>query len=317
MRKLVTLFCFVLFLNSCDDGDLQVEHIDFSEVTAAKCPTKDVIYKVKGNEMLFIELPATTFEHDETPENTPKVVAITGTVKVKYRQYSDVVTGDNICPSVPDASPNLIEEWNALSGTIQITTTAIKQVNEVTGATKISGYRHYIVFKNITFDKPSGTQTYETYVFGNYNINITPIAFGFNEDAEKSTCSNTINNFNTSELFQLNSLDYASLFDNTITSTPRTVLIDDTNSLKYFLYDGVVTDTYLCSNPLPTAPILKETWTAEAGVAGTSGIIEVSTTTYGLGYKHTIVLKKVTMRKGNSTFYLGDEYLYGSFIVNQ
>jgi hypothetical protein len=46
-------------------------------------------------------------------------------------------------------------------------TTAVKTLNETDNSTRISGYNHNIVFKNITFAKSNG-QVYETFPFGDY-----------------------------------------------------------------------------------------------------------------------------------------------------
>lgn len=327
MKRLLALFLLGFVINACDDGDLEVENIDFTEVTASKCTSKDVVYKIKDSEMLLIEIPAETFANDQTPEGTPISVAIseTGTfpVRVKYRQYNGNISADNICPTIPDANPSLQEEWNAIAGTIQITTTAIKSTNQTTGATRITGYRHYIVFKNITFEKPNGVQTYETYVFGNYNKNLTSaetLPLNFGENALKSSCDNRIFNINISELLTLDTANYATLFENTVTTTPRTALINTSNTLSYRLYNGAVNDAFLCSTSPPDFPAVTQEWNAVAGVENVSGIIEVTTNTDGLGgvgFRHIVRLKKVTLKKGNSDFYLGDDYLLGSFIVAQ
>ena len=320
MKRLLALFLLGFVINACDDGDLEVENIDFTEVTATKCSSKDVVYKIKDSEMLLIEIPAETFANDQTAEGTPISIPITGTVKVKYRQYNGNISADNICPTIPDANPSLQEEWNAIAGTIQITTTAIKSTNQTTGATRITGYRHYIVFKNITFEKPNGVQTYETYVFGNYNTTATQLPLGFSENAQKSSCDNRVFNISGSELLTLNTANYATLFENTVTTTPRTALINTSNTLSYKLYNGAVNDAFLCSTSPPDFPAVTQEWTAVAGVENVSGIIEVTTNTDGLGgvgFRHIVRLKKVTLKKGNSDFYLGDDYLLGSFIVAQ
>jgi hypothetical protein len=55
--------------------------------------------------------------------------------------------------------------------------------------------------------------------------------------------------------------------------------------------------------------------TAVSGVTAVVGI-EVTTTTNGpTAFKHTIVLKKVTLKSGNSTFLLGDNYVYGDLLT--
>jgi hypothetical protein len=315
MNRLLGIFTALLLITACDDGDLTVDNIDFSEVAAQKCTTKDVIYKVKDSEMLILAIPASTFINDETLENEPIEVSLSSTIQVIYRQYNGTAGQENICPTVPAAIPNLLEEWTATAGTVQITTTAVKTVNTTTGITQITGYKHFIVFKNITFQKPNGTQVYETYIFGNYTTSVSPLAFGFDEEAEKSTCDNRIFNFSGSESFVLDLADYSTLLQNEVTTTPRTALISSTNKVTYRLFSGTVNNAYFCATTTPTSPILSQEWTANNGVANVSGIIEVSTTTFGIGFQHTIRLKKVTMTRGNTNFYLGDDYLYGSVIT--
>jgi hypothetical protein len=317
MKRFLGILLFAFVLNACDDGDLQVENIDFEEITANRCSSKDVIYKIKDSEMLLMEIPIeTSFLNEQTPENSPITLPISSTVKVKYRQYNGSISADNICPTIPDANPSLQEEWNAVAGTIQITTTTIKSTNETTGLTKITGYRHYIVFKNITFEKPTGVQTYETYVFGNYNTTAATLPLGFDNEAQKSSCDNRVFNISGSELLMFDTENYSTLFENSVTTTPRITLINSSNKLSYKLYNNVVTDTYLCSSPTPTAPTLLQEWNAVDGVENVSGIIEVTTSTYGTGFQHTVRLKNVTLKKGNNDFTLGSDYLFGSFIVN-
>lgn len=317
MKRILSIVALVFLINACDDGNLQVDNIHFEDVVANKCTEKDVIYKIKDSEILFIEIPATTFVNDNTPEGVPISIPISSTVKVTYRQYNDIVTLGNICPTVPSATPNVIEEWTATSGTIQITSTAIKTTNTTTNATTISGYKHYIVFKDITFQKPNGIQTYETYIFGNYNINLTALPLSFNIDnGQKSTCSNTVYNFSGSEVLAFTPADFSSLFANEVTTTPRTVLLDASNTITYRLFNNLVDDTYFCATPTPTIPVLNQQWNAVVGEAGVSGMIEVTTTTFGTGFQHTIHLKKVSLQKGNSTFSLGDDFIFGKIITN-
>jgi hypothetical protein len=86
--------------------------------------------------------------------------------------------------------------------------------------------------------------------------------------------------------------------------------------LTYKLFSNAITDSYFCPPlPIPATPTLSQEWNAADGVAGVSGIIEVSTTTLGAGFQQTIHLKKVTLTKGNSSFYLGDDYTLGSFVT--
>jgi hypothetical protein len=323
MKRILGLLAIILLISACDDGELTVDTIDFEDVPVQKCPQKEILYKISDSKMLILAIPLDNFENDETPENNPTEVNISGDIQVIYRQYSAAPTSANICDLVTAATPNLTEEWIATSGTIQITSTAIKSVNTTTGITQITGYRHYIVFQDITFLRPDGsTQAYlgeDTFVFGNYNASISPLAFGFDEEANKSTCNsdNRIFNFNSSEAFILDLADYANLFQSAETTTPRTAYISATNKVNYRLYSGTINNAYFCTTPIPATPTLSQNWIANDGVeADGTGKIEVTTTNSSPGFfLHTIRLKKVTMTKGNSDFYLGDDYLYGSIIT--
>lgn len=318
MKRILGLLTLLLLINSCDDGDLTVANIDFSEVAATKCTNRDIIYKIKDSEMLILAIPATTFINDETLEDQPIEVEITGSIQVVYRRYNGEPTSANICDLITAGSPNLLEEWNATSGTIQITSRAIKSVNSTTGITQITGYNHYIVFEDIVFQRPDGTtQTYDgnTFVFGNYNASVSPFAFGFDTVADK--CSGKIFNLNSSEAFVLDLADYTNLFQNEVTTTPRTALISATNKVQYKLYSSTVGNASICGTTPPVSPTVTQTWTANNGDAtdGT-GIIEVTTTESSPGFfEHMIRLKKVTMTRGNSDFYLGDDYPYGTIIT--
>ncbi|HNP32386.1 MAG TPA: hypothetical protein PKN96_03780 [Flavobacterium sp.] len=319
MKRILALVSLLLFINACDDGNLTVDPIDFSAVPAHKCSEKNVIYKVKDAEMLFIELPESTyseaFPEDETLDGEPIEIAINSTNKVTYRKYSDAVTANNICPTVPDATPNLSEQWYATDGIIQITSTAIKSTDTTDNSTRITGYTYTINFKNITFQKPNGPQVYDNFPFGTYTETVSSLAFGFNHEVDKSSCSTKIYDFSGGEVFTLDVADYSTLFANAPTTTPRTALISASNKLSYRLYSNAVTDDFYCGTPNPTITLQQE-WDAIDGVEATSGIIEVSTTSLGAGFQHTIRLKKVTLRKGNSTFTLGDDYLFGTFTTN-
>ena len=317
MKRILCILSLLFFITACDDGNLTVDVIDFSEVAVQKCSDKDVIYKVKDAEMIFIEIPASTFINDATVEGEPIEVAINSTNKVTYRKYDGTVSSANICPTIPDATPNLKEQWNATSGIIQITSTAIKSTNTTDNSTRITGYTYNIVFKNITFQKPTGPQVYETFLFGNYATTVSPLAFGFNEEVDKSACSTKIYDFSGGEVFTLDVADYATLFANEVTTTPRTALISSSNKLSYRLYSSTITDAYFCAATIPATPTLTQQWNAIDGIEATSGIIEVSTTTLTTTtYQHTIRLKKVTLKKGNSEFSLGDDYLFGTLITN-
>lgn len=318
MKRVIFGLIIGILLQSCDDGNLTQEVINFDTVPAQSCVNNNIIFKIKGQEALLLQLPPNTFTDEPTAVGSPIVIDINSTNRVVYRLYNGVIPSNQFCENIPPSTPTVTDEWIATSGKIQITTTAIKTTDANTGRTSITGYNHNIILKNITFAKKNGTQVYETFVFGNYGRTITPLLFGFDETLEQCSLSKQIYNFNSGETLTLDNID-TNLIKNQITplNSPRTALIGTVNNrLVYRLFtNGVVTPSYFCNTNLPTIPAVSQEWIAEAGLANTKGIIEVTTTSVLNTFKHRIVLKKITFIKGNNNFTLGDNYVLGELVT--
>ncbi|PDS22197.1 hypothetical protein [Flavobacterium branchiophilum] len=311
MKKFLGIMAVLFGFLSCNDGDVTVKSISFAEIeNAASCG--DLVYKINGTDAMIIKITnATTTAFINTVG--VREIAITGTTKVIYRTYSATPSTDNFCGVPPAATPSLAEEWTAIGGTIQITTTAKKSTpNATTGATSIIGYNHNIILKNITFQKPVGTQSYDTFVFGNFTTSTT-LAYPFSSSA-LSKCSTTkLYSQIDKEALLLDNLD-PTLFANAVTTTPRVAnLSNTTNKLRYLVYNGTLPTAYFCNTTTPTTPTLTESW--EVDNTTTQATIEVTTTSVGSGtnvvYTHKIYLKKVNLKKDNISFYLGDSYYLG------
>ncbi len=319
MKIIVGLLVLVLLLNGCDDGNLVLETINFEEATTQSCSTNNILYKLKEKEALLLEIPTNSFTNEPSEIGIPTEINISGSNRVVYRFYNGTVAANNICETIPPATPSVTDQWTATGGTIQIITTVLKTTNTTDNSTKITGYNHNIVFKNITFAKANGTQVYETFPFGNYITTATNLPFGFDKTIERCAANtpNLLYNYTGSEALTLD-ID-PDLIINAVTplNTPRTGLIgSSTNTLTYRLYAGLIPTSYFCNTSIPTTPAINQEWNAIAGVSGISGIVEVTTTTNGTGFKHTILLKKATLKKGNSDFSLGDSYIYGELLTN-
>jgi hypothetical protein len=312
MKRVISLLVFALLLNGCDDGDLIQEDISFEDVAAQNCTTNDIIYKLKDSEALILEVLGFTFP----TETISQELDINTSNRVLYRFYNGAVTSSTICETIPPATPIVMDQWTTSGGKIVINTTAIKTTNTTDNSTKITGYNHNITFKNITFVKSNGTQVYETFPFGDYIISATPLPFAFNKTLEQCSSSKQLYDYNSSEALILD-IDPALIVNQaTPLNAPRTGLISDTkNKLTYRLFSGLLTGTYFCNTTFPATPAVSEEWIGVAGVANESGIVEVTTTTLGAGFKHTVVLKKAKMKKGSSDFILGDNYIYGELLT--
>ena len=312
MKRILSLLAFTLLLNSCDDGNLTQENISFDAVPVQKCTTNQLLYKLKGSESLIFETTNITFP----TETTSQEINISSSNRIIYRFYDNAVTAATICETIPPASPIVTDQWIATGGKIVINTTAIKTVKDTDNSSRIIGYNQNITFKNITFNKANGTQVYETFNFGDYILNTTALPFGFTQVLKQCSNSKQLYDKNSNEALILD-ID-PSLIVNVATplNTPRTGLISDTkNKLTYRLFSGLLTDDYFCNTTYPTTPAVSEEWIAVPGVANTSGVVEVTTTVFGNGFKHTVVIKKAKMKKGNSDFLLGDNYIYGELLT--
>lgn len=310
MKRFLGILCCAFAFSACDDGDLVVDTINFDEIATSTCTENNLLFKLKDGESLILNVPEDTFKDDATVENTPTKLLINSVNQVVYNFYDGKVTAEKICAIVPPALPNTLSQWKASSGVIEITTEAVKKVDDANKSTRITGYKNFIVFTDITFTKKDGTtQFYHEFVFGDYLKSITPLALAFNQKLFICDNSNLVFEFNSSESLTLN-IDKENLIKNeaTLPDKPRTGKIGPViNKLVYRGYEnGVLNEDYFCKAPTPLLPSVKEEWLGEAG-----GDIEVTTTTIGNGFKHTIILKNVSLKKGNSNFQLGNSYKYG------
>ncbi len=323
MKKILGLLVFIVVLNGCDDGDLKIATINFDSVAANSCG--ETIYKINGKEALFLKIPASenAFLNEATAVGSPRIKIIGGNTSVTYRTYTGDVTEASLCNTPSPISPNATEEWTATSGTIEISTIPVYSAPDATtGATKIIKYIHNIVFKNLVFAKPGGNQVYESFTFGEYSTTPTSLPLNINPDNVQICPSNQLV-YNAQpggiEGMFIQNFD-ANLLSTVNLGVAKTALISSTsNKLVYRLFKTALTTTsadYFCSLVFPATPEVDEEWIAKDGITGVSGIIEVTTTTNGSGFLHTIRLKAVTFQKGNSSFYFGDDILFGSLLTN-
>ena len=328
MTKVLGFFAAVLFLASCDDGNLVFQDIDFNAVAAKKCDNK--IYKINGSEAIILKIGESendasfiaAFPTQPTPMDQPTILTIDNSAnKVVYRLYDGNVADSNICGSIPAAFPAIVEEWEATSGTIEITTTDITIANTAVGyegGEKLTGYQNNVVFRNITFNKTDGsTQVYDVFPFGVYEKSVTPLAFNFGDTAlQKCNVSNIIFKNVGTEAFSIN-LD-SSLLDSSALGIVKTGIVSSTvNAVSYYVFPSstIIDQDLLCSGTPTTAP--RQVWIGVDGEPNFSGIVEVvaSALPGGNGFSYEIRLKKLTLKKDRNEFLLADDYLFGELIV--
>lgn len=325
MRKYASLLLLALLLNGCDDGDITVETVDFEDITAASCTSENLlVYKLKSQESLLLQVPENTFLNDPTPTDDPDLYNINNSsYRLAYRSYDGAIIGTDICSLIQPVTPKVIDEWYAKSGVIEITTVAKVTPNTTDNSTRITGYNHNIIIKNVTYNVSGVDVTIPEIKFGDFATTLaTEDQLSLTFKAAANQCgglTGQVYNYNENSAITIDNID-ASLIVNSATplNEPRRGLLGTTtNTLLYRVYTGgVITNSYFCNANVPTTPALKETWTGDIGQANISGIIEVTTTGLtGTSFKHTIVLKQAILRKGNNSFSLGDNFLLGELIT--
>jgi hypothetical protein len=311
MKSVLSLIIVLLFLNSCDDGNINVISFDFSTAKAQSCNMgvegKFFVFSKQDRRTFIIQTSEINFTNEVTPAGTPKIIPINGTVnKVVYREYNDNIVDATICSAIPPISPIVTKELIAIGGSIVITTTPVTSENTTNGSSRITSYNHEIYFQNIRFNNGGTEQTNDKIAFGTFSTTaITPVDF----------TSLTIQNcgsdnsflFKTSGNQALNLKVDPSIFDTTILGIPKTKIIDGTiNQVYYNVFTSNVNQGVLCSN---SVPLPSETWNGNL-----AGIIEVTTNSIGNGkFEHIVRLKNLILTKGLVSFKLGTDYLFGNY----
>ncbi|NER16327.1 hypothetical protein [Spongiivirga citrea] len=164
MKKILFLLS-ALILFSCDDGDLEVEELDFNPDSVENCDDDtSVLFIINGDEAIILTLDAGLLINETTVLDEPREGTITANdFDVNIRIFSGTVSNTYFCSAVPLTEPSVISELNALSGTIEVTTTQ----NE----TNPLQFDHEIRFKSVVFENDgNGERLIDSdYLFGNFS----------------------------------------------------------------------------------------------------------------------------------------------------
>ncbi len=317
MKKVLALLVFGFAVQGCDDGDLVFEEINFDDVALERCDAvsgvpSDILYKLQGEEVLLLRINnlEAAFPDEPTPENEPVERTIDGiTNQLFYRFYNGEASEDNFCGAIQSPTPSVSEEWRGIGGIIEIETTALKSENTddgFEGGERITAMRQRITLRNYTLEKPNGSQTEDTDFFGTFDQSFTGPALNiFGMDLLRCPATNIV--YKNSGVSALRLAIDPALLDTSILNTPKSSAISDTsNQFSYSEYAPGTDLTTFCSLTAVPATL----WTGANGDA-VVGRIEVTTTTFGSGFKHTIRLKEVTLQKGSNSYLIATDFLFG------
>ncbi|WP_405416031.1 hypothetical protein [Maribacter sp. Asnod1-A12] len=151
MKKYILIGCSILFFG-CNDGDLQIETVDFDSIdTIESCndisaSRENVLFKINDDEALILNLPSELLKNEAT--TTDITSEVPGSSQVSYRIFSETVTSSYFCDSPPPLTPTVLEEIEAEGGSIIITTIEEDSVT----------YNHTIQLSGISFLNENGSR---------------------------------------------------------------------------------------------------------------------------------------------------------------
>jgi hypothetical protein len=153
MKNLLT-FLLIFALYSCDDGDLQIETINFDDSDIQYCGSAvttgtTLFFKIVDSEALILTLASGTLKNEASDGEVE--YPISGSTAIIYRIFSNNATKNYFCDLVPVTEPTVIEEIEAEGGSVLITTTEIVEGEK-------TSYEHTIRLSGITLINNSNNQ---------------------------------------------------------------------------------------------------------------------------------------------------------------
>ncbi|NNK17703.1 MAG: hypothetical protein HKP49_00980 [Maribacter sp.] len=144
--KNLFILCVISLLVSCDDGDLQIETIDFDSVGISNCEatvttSSTVFFKINNTEALILELQSDLLKNEVSPEVI--ISSVPSQSKLTYRVFTENVASDYFCDAIPTTTPTVLEDIIAENGEVQITTTLAEGTTDT--------FEHKIELSEITF----------------------------------------------------------------------------------------------------------------------------------------------------------------------
>ena len=145
MKNLIIL-CFVTLFYSCNDGDLQIETIDFDSVDISTCEStvttsSTIFFKINSKEALILELQSGVLKNEVSDGAITSLVPSQSILT--YRVFSDNVTSNYFCDAIPTTTPSVLEEVEAEDGEVLITTILSEGTTDT--------FEHTIQLSGITF----------------------------------------------------------------------------------------------------------------------------------------------------------------------
>lgn len=125
MRKLLILFILFPIIFSCNDGDVIVKNFNFDGANLQTCGDVGsyVFFKenIESFESLSLHLGVSDSIYNEPAIRNYNLNS--SSTFVNYRRHDGPLGNNYFCSNVPPSTPNVIEEYKAVSGSAQVIVT--------------------------------------------------------------------------------------------------------------------------------------------------------------------------------------------------
>ncbi|MCL6265319.1 hypothetical protein [Flagellimonas myxillae] len=144
MRKLFFPILLLLIIGGCDDGDLQIETIDFNNVAIQFCDQpqasgRNIVFKTNETEALILNLNSGLLNKGVIGETIVTESSIPGQSQLTYRNFSGTISSSYFCDDIPPATPTVAQEVEAEDGTVIVETSASEDETEFEHIIRLSG----------------------------------------------------------------------------------------------------------------------------------------------------------------------------------
>ena len=261
MKKI--LFLGMLFgLFACDDGDLQIEEIDFDTASIQTCddledPTENTFFfKIDGDEALLLSLESGLIEN-QTSEAGSLTSTLPDASSLTYRFFNGDVTSAYFCDALPPVEPMVLEENTATAGDLVVVT----RVDTLTALTKDYTHRIFITNYSITNSLGEELTDLSELFYGNFitsTENSASLEIPFSNYMEVAVTECTVNPIPdrlrltkviNDEFIALDVPNADVIFANAVTpdTIPRTLDLADSEIFSYTVLDTEVGDDFACA----------------------------------------------------------------------
>ena len=156
MKKCI-LLSLALLLWGCNDGDLQIEFIDFDDIPIQTCESSvttgtTVFFKINGGESLILDLQSGLLKNEVSQDTI--VSSIPGQSSLFYRIFTGTVSKNYFCDAIPPVEPTVLEDIEAVEGEVLI--------NTVRNATDTTLFEHAIRLRDVTLINAQGERITDT-----------------------------------------------------------------------------------------------------------------------------------------------------------